>query len=385
MSITNESGHSASVDLQLHIEGKVLPLSQVGLDYCDLVEPAALSSTSGEIVVIVDGRSQRTLVEFSKTQHENERRMKIKKQHTVTEAYLRGFTAGNAPNSLWQYDKATGECKKRNVSAATVWHYAYSYRESDGTWNHLAEQELAKIEAEAMPCLKKIVSGSVESLDREERLAVSLFIAATFRRSRMLIEYYQEEGLKYGNDRERQCGLLEQLKADNTFSFTEDAVEFAEQYIAEGNLDSNVDELKASQLKAILRNLERGSRLIGAMHWKMLTAKAPQFFLTSDSPVVIRYTNDPLSNYEHFVFPGDPDAELTFPLSCQNLLLARHKPWGESLKASKTRIRQLNARIIRMASCRAYAPYKSEEILSLLDENRHFLPPRPPVVTPNTN
>jgi hypothetical protein len=370
------------VDLQLHIGGKVLPLSQVGLDYCDLVEPVALPPGPGEIVVIVDGNEQRTTVELCRMQPETERRLKIKNQHTVSEAYLRGFTAGTTPNSLWQYDKATGECKRRNVSAATVWHYAYSYRESDGTWNHLAEQELARIEDKAISCLKKLISESAESLDNEERSAVSLFIAATFRRSRMLIEHYQEGYTKYCNHQERQLGLLEELKTDNTFNFIDEDIEFAEQYIAEGKLDSNEDELKASQLEAILRKLTMGARLIGGMHWKILSAKSPQCFLTSDSPVIIRLTNDPLDSYDHFVRPGDVNAELTFPLSRQRLLLARHNPWGESTKASKTRVRELNARIIRMASSRAYAPFESDEIASLLAEYRHFQPPRPPIVTP---
>ncbi len=383
MITTNEPGHSATVDLQLHVEGQVLPLSQVGLDYCILVEPATLPAGPAEIVIIVDGNVQRTSVELSAPLPDNERRLKIKNQHTVTEAYLRGFTADKTPHSLWQYDKATGECKRRNVSAATVWHYAYSFRESDGSWNHVAEQLFGDIEDRAVPALKNLLSESVESLDDEERNAVSLFIAATFRRSRMLIEHYQEGYMECGNHRERQIKLLEQLTADNTFNFMDDAVRSVEQQIEEGLFDPDENELKAAQLKAVFRKLTDGARLIGGMHWRILTADASQFFLTSDSPVVFRLTNDPLDSYDQFVLPGDQNSELTFPLSRQRLLLARHKPWREPAKTSKTRIRELNSRIIRMASTRAYAPYESEEIASLLAENCHFQPPRPAVITPS--
>ncbi len=64
MSIAEKPGHSAKVDLQLHVDGLVLSLAQVGPELCVLTNPAALPTGIAEIVVTIDGQVQRRTVEL---------------------------------------------------------------------------------------------------------------------------------------------------------------------------------------------------------------------------------------------------------------------------------------------------------------------------------
>jgi len=59
MSIADISGYSATVDLQLHVDGRELPLAEVAPDFCVLKNQEDISSVAAEIVVIIDGQIQR--------------------------------------------------------------------------------------------------------------------------------------------------------------------------------------------------------------------------------------------------------------------------------------------------------------------------------------
>lgn len=83
MSIANPEGHSATVDLQLHIDGQVFPLAQVAPEYCVLTKPTTLPPGRAEIVVIIDGHVQRSSVELAATPSATERRVALKRLRPV--------------------------------------------------------------------------------------------------------------------------------------------------------------------------------------------------------------------------------------------------------------------------------------------------------------
>jgi len=78
MSISEKPGHSATVDLQLHVGGRVLPLSQVGPDHCILAVPTDIAAGCAEIVVVIDGRVQRRAVELLPKILGSDRRIPVK-------------------------------------------------------------------------------------------------------------------------------------------------------------------------------------------------------------------------------------------------------------------------------------------------------------------
>ena len=54
MRTRNLGGFSARVRLQLNVAGRMLPLSQVGPDYCILQEPINLTAQYAEVIADVD-------------------------------------------------------------------------------------------------------------------------------------------------------------------------------------------------------------------------------------------------------------------------------------------------------------------------------------------
>src|SRR5947209_1631012 len=103
-----------------------------------------------------------------------------KRQHTVTEGYLRGFCGEGTPNTLWRYSKSDGTVERTNVANATVKFYAYSFRDSDGAWNHEVEKLFSRIESAALQALKKVTS--FEELTPTEREDFGLFVGTILRR-----------------------------------------------------------------------------------------------------------------------------------------------------------------------------------------------------------
>ena len=61
MDTTNvkDFGHSADVQIQLWVNGHVLPVSQLGLDFLVLKEPTDHPPAEAEIAMSVDGRESR--------------------------------------------------------------------------------------------------------------------------------------------------------------------------------------------------------------------------------------------------------------------------------------------------------------------------------------
>ncbi len=55
-------GYSSTVSLHLLVDGRMIPLAQVGPDYAILREPMSLPQCNAEIIVGIDGREHRSAV-----------------------------------------------------------------------------------------------------------------------------------------------------------------------------------------------------------------------------------------------------------------------------------------------------------------------------------
>jgi hypothetical protein len=60
--IASPTSYSSRVELFLDLQTQLLPVAQVGPDYCLLREPIALPPQNAEMVVIVDGQASRSLI-----------------------------------------------------------------------------------------------------------------------------------------------------------------------------------------------------------------------------------------------------------------------------------------------------------------------------------
>lgn len=299
----------------------------------------------------------------------------IKNQHTVTKAYLRRFADPSAPNSLWRFDKTNGSCEIKSVEKATVKFWAYSFLDSNGQWNDSVERLLSTIESDALPLLPKLEAGNQMTAD--ERFDLSLFFAAMIRRPAALIDHLSEQFLKHRNDKKRLLSFFESLLPELQLKFSQSQIDEARQQIVAGEFNASEHTAKKGQLRAWIEHLPNYSQIIANMHWEIWTAAAGHCFVTSDAPAFVRRHAHDEDLGVVGINRADLNAELTIPLSRTRLLLAKHKPSKPTRRATKTRVRELNALIVRMAHRYVFSHENSSSIGRLVQENMTFKAPLP--------
>lgn len=298
-----------------------------------------------------------------------------KQQHTITEAYLRGFTSEATPNTLWRYDKIDETCEAKNVEKATVKFYAYSFREADGSWNHSVEQLFGEVESVAIPLLPKLAAGIPISDVEKDHLA--LFIATIIRRPAALLEHFHEYFLQYANDPNRLSSFFDSLLPKLKQRFSQQEIDAAREGLLRGEFDISFDRAKAQQMAVWMQSAPRNSHIIANMHWQIWKADKGFDFLTSDAPAFVRRNGGDDDLGVVGIARADLGAELTFPISRRSLLIASHKPLKPVCKATKSRVQELNGQIIWMAYRHVFAATASDNTGRLVALNKEHVAPLP--------
>ena len=298
-----------------------------------------------------------------------------KNQHTVTKAYLRGFTADDSPNTLSRYDKDSGSCKQSSIESASIKFYAYSTCTPDGQWDHSVEHLLDRIESKALPILKKLNSAPSPTLSDDEKYDLALFIGVMLRRAATLIDHLTNDFVQFRNSPQRRQQFCDTYLQKYEGQLRAEQIENVRKAVLDGKFDISPDIAKAEQLAVWESSMPEYARALATMHWQIWKAERGHYFVTSDAPAFIR-------RHTHEEDPGvvaiaDKDAVLTFPLSKTRLLIAKHSHVGGIKKATKTRVRELNSLIIRMTHKHVFAPNCTDAIKQLVLQNKDFSPPLP--------
>ena len=275
---------------------------------------------------------------------------------------------------MWRFDKSDGNCEQSSLEKATVKFYAFSFREPDGNWNHQVEQILSQIESKSIPLLQQVQRG--RELTMSQKADVALLIATLIRRPAALLDLFKAEMERLVGNRRHQHSLVDSLLPQLRGRFSEAEIEHARKKIDEGYFDRSVDEAKAHHMQVWLSTWPKYVECLTRMHWQIVKS-AEGFFVTSDAPAFVRrhaHDEDPV-----YIGLGqtDLDIELIFPISNSHLLIARSKPIKAKVKAPKTRVQELNARIMRMSHRYVFSKSCSPELQRLFDNNRHFKAPLP--------
>lgn len=303
-----------------------------------------------------------------------------KRQHSVTKAYLRNFTDSATPTNLVQMTKSDGSERIRNIDKCSVRTYYYSVKHGDGSWDHTAEKLFGVIEDESIPVLNDLLAaGNLESLTDDARWTLSRFIAATYRRSPLLIDHFHNSGMSYTTDRVFMGNAFDKWLGEMDRTFAEADIQSAKAEFLD-KLGQNDVELKALQLEKLFEKLDKGATIFFGMKWRLVKVKPPNCFVTSDVPAYTVSTR--WGNKNQYVRVGDSDCEFRFPLSREYFLLARHRQWPEPKKASTARTRELNAATIRAANRYVFATKSDAGISQLFELNRHAIPALPKVHAP---
>jgi hypothetical protein len=315
-------------------------------------------------------------------------------QHFVTAAYLTGFTPNASRYSqLFVYERNGEKIFRLIPDEAAKRRNYYSIPQRDGCFNDVVDTMLTALEGQAMPSLRKLLTGNYDLPTSERRLLGHLIAFQEFR-TPWARASFQKMALHLSTQMMRTAA-----QAPGYLEHT------LEKLKAKGEVDGSVT---ADQMRDALRNenikltakphagidtMVSTAQHIGGIYtqmlWTVLHAKEGEF-LTSDAPVVRR---DPEFRGE-FYSGGlmSATAEIWFPLCKRTCLLIGHDQerrarFQELLEAGKKAeaqaiitelpairggyvaaqlVQAVNRQTVVNAERFVYSPFESKEISNLL-------------------
>lgn len=277
--------------------------------------------------------------------------------HHIPKYYLRGFCDNENPNCVWVYQKGLASPRLQTIINTAA---------EKRRWPMDVESYLSdKIESPANPILNKIRNH--EQITKDEKLIVSVYLEVMIKRvdealnrvKTMAPEIMQTTF----NDINNELDNALKKHPSESEKITVIRSKFEKIKPKYEHLDSNF--LKAIWYGNIPPDAKLNSAL-STMRWIYLQAGDKQLFLTSDNPV--------------FFFPsfgiGNPNSELTFPISCHITLYAsrfmRAKE-GQYLKVNEPIVREINRRTACNATRFVYFPKNSSSVQALANKSNYRL------------
>jgi hypothetical protein len=296
-----------------------------------------------------------------------------KKQHTVPRKYLEGFTSNETGGRICQYSKSDGESCWVNPKNATTSNYIYSFRGQSGEWNHAVEKRLSKIENAAGPTIVSLVEG--ETISNQQRQDFSLFMAAMFQRPKHVVQHSERHIIEYMSNSDNVLEHIAKSRNKYVGMFGEEEVCRIEERTRDGTFKPSVEEAKRGRFRAWMENLKNMTVILSAMNWEIWKAKRGFSFLTSDSPINARRRGHWDDSGIVGIAKDNLAVEVTFPITSRYLLLLKHDGREGRRKATKARVRELNALTIRMANRFVYGQEESQETKQLILPNNSLPAP----------
>jgi len=300
-------------------------------------------------------------------------------QHTVPKFYLTGFLdPGSRAKRLEIFSKQFGRwLRKAPKSAAVVKHF-YSLKQPDGLYDTSIETWLNEsVENPAVIPFRRLARG--ECVSGDQRSAIAMFIGLLLVRTTKIRET-QRSLDRFMSDPRVASGYVERSRQNLLRLYPESEVD---DFLRKMN-DRNYG-LKLPQnwfVKVLAQGIKYG-HFIETMNWQVEVTNQENPFITSDNPAFVCVPR--LRRRPCFVGLARDDlgSELCFPLSSTAYFRASYNQLGpERLKASQTRVAELNRRVVAHATDFVICPKKSERIEAIVEsEKSTIVLPLDPVAT----
>lgn len=290
--------------------------------------------------------------------------MSKKRQHTVPRFYLDGFVEHGG--GIWQYPRDQSKPIQISSRSSAVGKHFYTYRMGDGSRTTALEDALSNVESKAAPVIRRLLEG--HSIEESDRLNLSRLIAVQMVR---------------GFDvRDRAVAQSEKLRdPDFATAFLDSCSEIPaetrdryKQEILESGEGPSIDQ--SFYLPYVMANTERYGHLISEMRWRFERVPRGCFFVTSDTPVVVRRRGHDLDEYPVGLARADLDVEMTFPLSKDMMLLAAWSHTFRSRRRSRSttfaRVQELNRRTVLTAHRYVFSPRRCDTVEQLIASHADF-------------
>lgn len=246
-----------------------------------------------------------------------------KKQHTVSDFYLRRFADSNS--FVWVYDREKKELRSQPTKDTTIEKDFYTFNSRSGDKDYSIEIDLFANNLE--PRANKVISNLEKGVlpDKEGRRDLSEFVAFQYLRttaSRQDLSYSYAEFTKlrlrsFFLNKERAKQTIENIEKDTGQKFgvtVDEAMEFA-------NSDRFIVEApKEYHLWFMLSSFKEFYSIYFQLNWTFFRAPKNSLFITSDNPLAImRFNTHPFYG-QHLGL-----AESTLPLTPEISLFMSQK------------------------------------------------------------
>ena len=258
--------------------------------------------------------------------------------HYVPREYLRGFAPTDAPEMIWLHDKNGGSPRRLPIAAVA---------QSDGFYDAAVEKALNEdIEGPATPALQALRAG--EAISVADRFRLALYIGVMLKR----VPYQRAEALTFVPDAVRETAEEARSELVAVASKIGADPRIVSKRLAE--IDAFEERHRDDPPDSIHEQIrspwptEAMVRAVFSMTWRVLQARGPDWFITSDNPA-----------YFHKAYGlATAEAELVFPLSSK---LALHGCWQHDtnadadarlsfIQAEPAMIREMNRRVASTAT-----------------------------------
>lgn len=249
---------------------------------------------------------------------------KPKKQHYVTECYLREFIDPNTPVGyepyIWRFEKNGKNRKNKSPSNIFTSTDLYTIKIAGRAKNYAIETTLSKIESKYANIFRKKIKKKLP-LSEYEHIVLSAFVATTIQRTLR--------------------------RKDNLEQFFDELINHGEKIAQHhGIVSKNVEHLKKYKKNAhklsILEILSEITQLLIRMNVSFLcVGNSGAKFITSDDPCILY---NPKLQWQRFQGPGleQRDIEVILPLSPEIMLCLSWSNFRGYIEMKKSKIDDLN-------------------------------------------
>jgi hypothetical protein len=282
--------------------------------------------------------------------------MTSKRDHYLSQVYLRQFTNPERKKELWEFDLDSGQVKASSPKESGFEYNYHSFTNEDGTRDEkTVQQALWRIE-NRLPAVYEAIRHR-RGLSIEDWTTVCLTAALFRTQSPKTVTCFKESLTEMFQMHKEMASRTPEFRA----LCDEEHVTIEEVRSIKFTPDHGWTVL------AGLNQLANQTRLLGRMRWHFLRAPLGTFFVTSDDPVCCWAPTDKRGLWGA-VGPANTHVEITFPLSKGVCAFAnwQHAPSAlyETLQAKA--VDAINLRTV-LNGCRyVFGPSHNAEIQSLI-------------------
>lgn len=279
--------------------------------------------------------------------------MPPKRQHYVPRFYLDNFATPveGRPPGFWVYDKEEDEPRWQPPVHTAVQEHFYTITREDGAKDYTVEKMLGEVEHVAAPIIASWASGKVRPT-KGEIAEMASFVALLQTRGPRSIAAVREMTIAFAIEQMKELvrqpetlkRYLAEIREEDGSKLSEAEVIDSLTHLEE-RFRLSVDDRYA--LAQSLQLTEAVSRQLEPMAWTLCVSDDPPF-ITGDTPVC----SFALFKDGSAIFGagfGQPQVEVTLPLSPSVCLLMTHRPSQQRIRVSEARVREFNRRTAHIA------------------------------------